>query len=336
MPGMRIKSKGRVRGIVYVATLACLLIMGIASVTNAASGSKDGWRLMVRSAACVQGPTVLLGEIADPVQGVDQRTWETISRIKLWKASKKPGRPVVITREKLSKVLRYYMGENVDRLVLPPQLTVQTGGKVILGQDLRERVVAFLTPRARDLGGEIELKDLDLPSQYFFRNVTDKLVIGLHGDIRPGRNQIKLRSENTQGRVVSGKAGTVFINVWKAVPVAAKPLNRFERVSKDKIGFRRVNLAYRPNLWDGTGGPWRMVRTLGRGQPFTLSHLEQIPLIEKGERVSLIFRGKRIQLSIKAEALGEASMGQQVAVRNLQSKKTVLATVIGDNLVMVR
>ncbi len=125
----------------------------------------------------------------------------------------------------------------------PPQLTVQTGGKVILGQDLRARVVAFLTPRAKDLGGEIEIKDLDLPSQYFFRDATDKFVIGLHGDIRPGRNQIKLRSENAQGRVVSGKAGTVFINVWKAVPVAAMPLNRFDRVSKDKIGFRRVKIS---------------------------------------------------------------------------------------------
>ena len=52
--------------------------------------------------------------------------------------------------------------------------------------------------------------------------------------------------------------------------------------------------------------------------------------------MDLVYRGKRVQLTIKVEALGEASMGQQVAVKNLQSKKTVLATVIGDDLVMVR
>ena len=60
------------------------------------------------------------------------------------------------------------------------------------------------------------------------------------------------------------------------------------------------------------------------------------PLIEKGERVQLIYQGKKVKLTIKVEALGEASMGQQVEVRNLQSKRIILATVVGDNMVMVR
>lgn len=79
-----------------------------------------------------------------------------------------------------------------------------------------------------------------------------------------------------------------------------------------------------------------MTRTLGRSQVFTQSHIEPVPLIEKGELVTLMYKNSRVQLSIKAEALGEASVGQQVAVRNLQSKKTVLATVVADDMVMVR
>ena len=326
---------GRIGNIAWAATAACLMLLAAASVVLAASG-RDDWRGVVRSEACVKGPVVLLGEIADPAPGVDGRTWKTLAGIKLWKASSKPGRPVVIARDKLRQVLHYYLGDRVDRLVLPMQLTVQTGGKVLSGTELRNRVVAFLTPRAQAMGGEIEFRDLNLPSEYFIDEASERLVISLHDDIRPGRNQIKLRTVNSMDKVVYSKAGTVFIDVWKAVPVASQPLNRFERVTKDKIGFRRVNLAYRPDLWDGTGGPWRMARTLGRNQPFTMSHLEQVPLIEKGERVDLVYRGKRVQLTLKVEALGEASMGQQVAVKNLQSKKTVLATVIGDNLVMVR
>ena len=326
---------GRIKSIAWTAAVVCLMVFAVASVALSASG-RDDWRGVVRSEACVKGPTVLLGEIADPAPGVDSRTWKTVAGIKLWKASTRPGRPVVIARDKLRQVLHYYMGDRVSQLVLPMQLTVQTGGKVLSGVELKNRVVAFLTPRAKAMGGEIEFRDLNLPSEYFFDELTERMVISLHDDIRPGRNQIKLRTVDARGKVVYGKAGTVFIDVWKAVPVAAQPLNRFERVTKDKIGFRRVNLAYRPDLWDGTGGPWRMARTLGRNQPFTMSHLEQVPLIEKGEQVDLVYRGKRVQLTLKVEALGEASMGQQVAVRNLQSKKTVLATVIGDDLVMVR
>jgi len=223
----------------------------------------------------------------------------------------------------------------VDNLILPSQITVQTGGRVISGEKLRSRVVAFLTPRAEDLSNDVEFKDFQLPRQIFFPNEYDKLSISAK-DIVPGRNQVKFHGVTPDGKIVSRKVGTVFLNVWKAVPVAAKPMNRFERVTKKNITFQRVNLAYRNNVWDGTGGPWRMARTLGRGQAFTLSHLEPVPLIEKGERVFLTYQGKRIKLTIKAEALGEAGMGQQVEVKNLQSKKTVLATVVSDDTVVVR
>ncbi len=335
MPSKTKRNERRFMPVLYALTLACALILGTASVIGA-TGNGSNWRVMVKSAACVQGPDVLLGEIADPLDGLDERTWKTVSAIKLWKASEKQGRPISIDRKKLREVLQYYLGEMVKNVVLPSQLTVQTRGRVIPGSELRSRVVAFLTPRAKELGGHADFKDLRLPMNFFFPNEYDKLAITLASDIKPGRNQIRLRRISSDGRVLAGKAGTVFINVWKAVPVAVRPLNRNERVTKEKITFKRVNLAYNQNLWDGTGGPWRMARTLGTGQPFSQSHLEQIPLIEKGEKVSLIYRNKRIQLTIKAEALGEASIGQQVSVRNLQSQKTIVATVVGDNMVMTR
>lgn len=336
MPNKNESRERRPRSVICAFALVVALILATASVAGAAGKSGNDWRVMVRSAACVQGPDVLLGEIADPVEGLDARTWKTVAGIKLWKASKRIGRPVTIDRDKLRKVFRYYMGDLAKNVILPSQLTVQTGGRVFTGTDLREQVVAFLTPRAKGMGGESDFKNLKLPMHFFFPNVNDRLEISLTNEIRPGRNQIQMRRVSPDGRVMSGKAGTVFINVWKAVPVAAKPLNRNERVTRENVTFRRVNLAYKPDLWDGTGGPWRMSRTLGTGQPFTTSHIEQVPLIEKGEMVSLIYRNKRIQLSIKAEALGEASMGQQVSVRNLQSNKTILGTVVGDDMVMTR
>ena len=314
-----------------------VLVMSMVSASSVAdAGVGSDWRLLVKNAACVKGPDVMLGEIADPVSSLDQRTCITIASIKLWKAATKSGRPVTVSQDKLRNILKYYMGDKVNNLILPNYLTVQTGGWVLTYDELKSQVVAFLTPRANDLGGDVEFKNLQLPSNIFFKNLTDKLVIGLNGDLKPGRNQFKLHSVASNDKIISRKAGTVFLDVWKAVPVAAKPLNRFERVTQDKVSFQRVNLAYKPDVWDGTGGPWRMARTLGRSQPFTRSHLEQIPLIEKGERVQLIYKGKTVKLTIKVEALGEADMGQQVEVRNLQSKRIILATVVGDNMVMVR
>ncbi len=316
------------------ATLVAGMVLGLPVLTGAADST--GWQAVVRDAVCVKGPDVLLGEIADPVNDMAQSQWKTLSGIKLWKASATPGRPVSISRDKLKRVLHHYMGDLVQNLVLPSQMTVQTGGQVIGREDLKTRIVAFLTPRAKDLGGEVDFKNFQMPRYIFFPNKYDSLSISMRDNLKPGRNQIKLQGVTPDGKIVLRKVCVVFANVWKAVPVAAQPLNRFERLTRDKVSFQRVNLAYKNDVWDGTGGPWRMARTLGRGQPFTLSHLELVPLIEKGEHVHLMYRGKKVQLTIKAEALGEAGMGQQVAVKNLQSKKTVLATVISDDTVLVR
>ena len=320
----------------WIAALTVVLAAYLAMPVLASAASGNGWRAMVRSEACVKGPDVLLGEIADPVNDLARSQWKTLSGVKLWKASTRVGRPVTIDRDKLKKVLEYYLGDMVGNLVLPSQMAVQTGGRVISGEELKSRVVAFLTPRTKALGGEVEFKNLQLPMHIFFPNTYDKLSIRVDRDLKPGHNQIKLYGVTPDGRVLSRRAGSVFFNVWKAVPVAAKPLNRFERVSRDNVTFRRVNLAHKPEVWDGTGGPWRMVRTLGRGQVFTLSHLEPVPLIEKGETVFLKYIGSNVQLTIKARSQGEAGMGQQVAVMNLQSKKTIIATVVSDDTVVVR
>jgi Flagellar basal body P-ring biosynthesis protein len=56
----------------------------------------------------------------------------------------------------------------------------------------------------------------------------------------------------------------------------------------------------------------------------------------KGERVMLVYHGERIQVAVKAEALSDADVGQMVTVRNLQTKKEILATVIDAHTVAVR
>ena len=325
---------GKTRAARYV--LAACLAAALLSVPALTGAAGNRWKGLVRNVACVKGPDVLLGEIADPVDNTARLQWDTLSTIKLWKASDKIGHVVTVPRDKLKRVLKYYMGDVADNLALPSQLTVQTGGRVIDTAELRSRVVAFLTPRAKDLGGDVEFKNLQMPDYIFFPNDYDKLVISMRDDLEPGRNEIALSGMTPDGKVVSRRSAVVFADVWKAVPVAARPMNRMERVTKEKVSFRRVNLAYKNNLWDGTGGPWRMARTLGRGQVFTMSHLEPVPLIERGEMVNLVYNGHQIRLSVKAEAMGEAGVGQQVEVRNTQSNKTILATVVDGQTVVVR
>jgi flagella basal body P-ring formation protein FlgA len=52
--------------------------------------------------------------------------------------------------------------------------------------------------------------------------------------------------------------------------------------------------------------------------------------------VTLVYNGDRVRLSIKAEALGEGGAGQLVQVRNVQSNKVIMATVVDSDTVVVR
>lgn len=318
------------------------LIMGIVllgavfMLVFASSGHAESWKIRVKSAVCVQGPIVLLGEIAEPVGDVSASQWQKLSTMKLWKASDRTGRVVAVSRAKLREIFQHYMGDLADRLVLPSQISVQTGGKVLDQTALERKAVEFIRLQAGVLEGEVEIKDLIVPDALFLRDSADKVVLSMSGKLRPGRIQFRISGETPDGKVIRSSTGTAFLNVWRAVPSAAMPLNRGEVLTPDKITFVRRNLAYNPNLWDGTGGPWRMARSLGRGQPFTTSHVEPVPLVDKGERVTLVFKGPRVQLTMKAEALGQAGLGQQVDVMNPNSKRIVQATVVGRGLVMVR
>ena len=59
-------------------------------------------------------------------------------------------------------------------------------------------------------------------------------------------------------------------------------------------------------------------------------------MVAEGDTVLLTYEGGRIHLAVKAEALGDGDMGEQVEVRNLQSDRVVTGTVIGKNKVGVR
>ncbi len=296
----------------------------------------DQWRIKVKSAVCVDGPIVLLGHIAQPVGNYDRDAWKRLASTRLWKASLRKGRPVVVPRAKLDHILKYYLGDEAKRCILPLKMSIQTGGRVIGGQDLKNKVVEFLTQRSRGLGNDVEFKNFTMPDAFFLQNSYDSLDLILSGEMTPGTTRFVLRSKTPDGKITRTKSGSVFVNVWKAVPCAARPVNRYERVTPNKITFVKKNLAHTTDIWDGRSGSWRVKRPVGTGQPFLKSNLEPMPMVTKGDIITLVYQRKRLQLSTKVEALRDGHLGQNITVRNLQSKRTIAATVVDNGVAKVR
>lgn len=333
----KISRMGRGRSAMLLLLLAAA-VLALALLPDGAHADADpgGWTLRVREAACAHGEHVLLGDIAEPVGRVRPEVWRELAERPLWKAPEQDGRQQALTREQIQRMLEYYVPEVSGSCALPGRLVVQKGGRVYDRQDLERLVVDFLTPRGASLGGEPEFKDLHLPSFLLLDDDADRVEVQLNNGLKPGRVNMLIRGVARDGRITRRVAASAFMNLWKAVPCAARPINRQEIVTPDKVKFMRKNLAYLGEVWDGRSGPFRLARSVGTGQPLEMELLEGEPMVSKGDTVTLVYRGPRITLAVKAEALDDAERGQTVAVRNLQSKKTVLAIVEDRNTVTVR
>ncbi len=328
---------------VAVALLAGLLFLPGAAAAQQAQGRlpaqvarAEGWWLQVKNAAVAAGPAVLLGDIAEPRGELSAAAWKELAARPLWPAPEKAGHQTALTRERLAAMLRHYLPGEAEACVLPQQIIVQRGGGVQDEESLRRMVVAFLTERSRELNGELDITDLHIPEYVFYQGQRDTLNLAMNGPAKPGRVNLIIEVKGADGKISRRFAASAFLNVWRAVACSARPLNRLDVVSPDRVVFKRKNLAYYPTAWDGTGGPWRMTRSLGTEQVIGTDALEPVPVIAKGAKINLLFEGPNIRLSVKAEALADGGVGQRVQVRNLQSNRKVLATVLDESTVVVR
>lgn len=325
-----------VRTRVVILAAVALSVLLLSASAAAAEQAGHNWRIQVRNAACVSGPKVLLGEIADASENMPADQWRELAAKPLWASPEKVGHQTALTRERLLAMLRHYLGAEAGAYVLPQQLVVQRGGKAIDGAALARMGVEFLTARGAGLRGELEITDLRAPDYVFLPHPGDHLNMTMSEVVRPGRNNMLYEIVSGDGKTTRRFAGSAFVNLWRPVACATKPINRLQLVTPDMITFKRKNIAHNQNAWDGSGGPWRVAKSVGTDQVITVESVEPVPVIAKGGQVKLVYEGTNIRLSVKAEALADAGIGQTIQVRNVQSNRKVTGTVLDAETVLVR
>lgn len=321
-----------------LAILTVFLALADVAPGNGAAGSpyNNGWRLKIRDAAVVRGENVLLGEIAEPIGPLDPEIWERLGGSVLW-PSPSAGRPMNMTRPKIQQAMAHYAGELSSMCIYPASMTIQQGGSVLDGEALRSLVVKTLTPQIRTLPGDASLQDFRLPAALFLSHEGQVAELERPVELIPGRISLRIVVKEPDGSVVRRVTGTVFLDLWAQVASAAVPLNKDEALTPERVTFTRKNLAHmKGTVWDGKGGPWRMQRAVPAGQPIFQTDVSVIPTVQKGATVTMVYEGRNFTLSIPGMALSDGARGETIAVRNLQSKKELRATVRDGLTVVVR
>ena len=320
-------------------SLALLLPLAAAagSVMDRDSVVQADWRLEIVAAAAVDHEQVTLGDLARPLGAVPAQQWRELSATPVCRAPEARGEQQRLSQEVLGRMLLQALGPAARLCMLPPFTVIQRGGAVLDAGDLNRLVVETLTPRIRAMDGEAQLRDMRLPEHLFLDDRMDTVEMTVVGEMDPGRLSLRFEVKAPDGQVRRKRTGQVFLDLWVTAPVASRPLNRGEALSPEVVTHRRVNAAYlRGEPWDGRDFALRMTAPVGTDQVIYADALELVPTVSRGDTVLLVYNGRNVRLSVDAEALADGGMGDYIPVRNLQSRRQVMAKVHDTDTVVVR
>ncbi len=297
--------------------------------------AEEDFVLHLKKAAAVQGERVKLGEIVRPGEGISKQKWLQLQGLLLWQAPEK-GRTVSLGPNRLKVLLKKHLGPLAQRCLVRERLVLKKGVQVLDKAQIRRRMHSYLDTQTKSWKGDKEYRKQRLPD-YIFLPLGGELQFEPSRDLQPGHNSLRIQVKSSQGKLKEQKNATVFVDLWQEVPCANRPLNRREEFTPEDITFKRKNLAQHSyQVWDGKGGPWRLVRSIGKGRVIYKRYLEPVPLVSKGEKIVLVFAGDMVNLRVPARALQDAGAGETVLVENLQSEKRVHAKVQNSKTVVVQ
>jgi len=130
----------------------------------------------------------------------------------------------------------------------------------------------------------------------------------------------------------------VTARVWADVWVARAPLRRGQPLPEaDRVQERRDVLTLREATLTGLADEslWEIAEAVPAGTPLTSRHLKLRTLVRRGQVAEAIVRDPALAISLKVEVLEDGVLGQQVRVRNLQSKREFRGKVVDEKTVTI-
>lgn len=320
-----------------LAFIPALLLLAVLAASVRAAARDTRWRIDVLPAAAAPAGTVRLADVARPVGETDAAAWERLAGTELFSAPPEHGKRLTVSRDNLALLLNKVLGPEAELCLLPGQLVVQRGGRVVLEDELLGLAVEYLTPRLRALSGETGLREWRLPSYIFLEQPGGSVDFELGSDLAAGRLTLRILERVPGDQSWRRFTASVWVDRWLTVPAAGRPLDRGDVLAPDKVSFARVNQAYlKGQPWDGRTFGLRLTKAVGQGQPLLAQDLEEAPAVAKGDRLSLVYQGNSVRLSAPAVALADGRVGQSIPVQNVQSGRQVLAVVRDSETVIVQ
>ncbi len=140
------------------------------------------------------------------------------------------------------------------------------------------------------------------------------------------------------GRKFNSDQVRVRVVYYDEVLVTVDRIGRRDEIAPDKITLKRMeitSLTDRPlTSDDDLTGMWA-VKSIKKGQILTSGLIEKIPPILNGQGVSIQYKSGLLEITARGTAMEDGYVGDEIRVRNGDSRKTIVCTVIDDETVQL-
>lgn len=147
-----------------------------------------------------------------------------------------------------------------------------------------------------------------------------------------------LLTAGQDGRPAASAWMTAVVRMVRPVVVARHPLKRHQLIEAGDLEIRTVYLSQPAGRYFSETEPLIGKRTtspLQEGAPVIRNQLEEVPVIRRGDRITLVFDLEGLKVTAVGQAREDGFTGRPLTVFNIDSRKTVHGMVLDGSTVRV-
>lgn len=314
--------------------------MKLSVLTMIAVVATNAWctqqpRIELRELSIVKSAQFTLGDVAT-FAGIDAQTQARLAGIVVG-TSPLPGLERVVPLEQIATRLRQhsFRPEAFD-IVAPLKIVVRREMYPFRAQQAVEAAIhrlreATSLPNEAQIACDTPPRDLSLPSDEVQVTAGEPRALGAGLYLVPVK-------------IACGGASPITLNVrlrvsqWREVLVATRAIRTGEAIEADAVAVQRI--AIDTDSPDLLTDPAEVIGKIARrpftaGQPLKRSAVDEPAIMRRGQDVKLLVQLDGAVIQTSAVALQDGKAGARIRVQVADTRKTLLATVMDEETVIV-
>jgi flagella basal body P-ring formation protein FlgA len=219
---------------------------------------------------------------------------------------------------------------------MPEEIKVSRSSRTLKIGDLENAVAREFLPKLP--WREVRLENLEVLEALLIPEGENQLSFEYspHTDLaRPFYLTVTI---SVDGELIKKLFLRTILSIEEIVAIAARELSPGQSIEPDEIRWEKRRLSstlHLPIHETGFLEGKKPRTTIPAGQILTEDLLIKVPLIKRGDTITLIFQDDRIRVKTQAKSLASGMRGDQIQVMNLDSKKVLRAEILDKNTARV-